>query len=1307
MADQQLQKDSLRMISAGMLLGIVNDVRPQGKFNFLQNVRSYLEGVIESRPRLDDFLSFAVSPNAVPHSMKTIINPNTSTFNRIVGAGTKLYSTTATTLAEKSSGFSGNPYFIVDFRPENSIEAYAYIADTNKFVKLSVSDTLDDVGISAPTKAATWQLAKPIRKIIDKIDTGSDSDWNHLTGSAGAPTVETRTNTTITAVVADGTLPNFVSIVPAAMTQDIQRGSIVTLNSAEDTVIEDIFPAALNASVATISSITYDSGSTGLCTIVLSIPSTDIQRDSILLLGGTEYVRVIDVTLDSNNIPSIRCSTTGTFAAAATVSGAASFRIYTANTYVAAQTIVTKAIKTVISASGISSITRTFNVDLTYADSKPLSLEDFLHFSILVSDASKITEIQIQLDVDTTTNDFTKNYFYYVISPNFLTNAALQTVSSLSVLQQADQRNDVINEHILRNKEVDPFGRDGLLIEDPTQTGMQVLQETSLGASQWTEVFIPLKDLANGRVGADTSRTFKDIKAVRISVNCTAAVDLYLDSIWVGGSNALDSVSEGFLPYNYVWRVRNPTTNVSSNWSPPLRTGIKLQRGKVTLTFPSANTDFSTSYKIDIARFGGSLNDFRLVGSIANDGSTYTDNSSDRLVADNKLAGRYEGQGATDAVFDFYKPFACLDAPKRGTCNVVGTKLTVTSTANLNVTYPRGTLITVNGIANKFYTNPSDTSHVELEYDMGALSSVTYEILSPLLTGKALPVIFGTFGDGNSPQYIYGLGDTLNSGTLYWLDGNSPDTMSDTNSLEISSPSEPLVAGVMYDGYAQVYSTQRSWTILPTQDALGRFSFMARLNANSRGVFSAYTIDSTPAYIYFLSENADGLYKVPGNGNPQRITSAGFDSLFYISGKAPANITLVDGTIIYPPDYTKPTDIRLFCTNDLLHFRFVDTNNQQVVLVIDCLTDNIISYDVYPSNQINAIYREETTSGVSILAGVNNAIKKFGTTGTFEDNIFSKVIPFALDSGDSNQEKEYKEVVTKVDKGTGGFTLRNYYDNGNSSDSIVTVAGEVSHTREKIITNLQDANGVGKTATNITTVYSWELDALVKLYEEIIYFALRADIITDRSSDLEYAGNIGEKLWQGVIIEADTFGADKILQYYDDTNTLQASITINHDGRKTLSYSFDQPFISHTIRRTSSDGIEWMTINEVYVTDSEPESAKVWEGEFNLSGLTGLILAKRCAPAYRSTAVATITFIYPDGTEEEYDLPSSNGDWHKEEFYLIAKKFESCKYRIESTEDIRVYKEHSELWAKSINSQQDFICLKPFGGPSNVTEITI
>lgn len=1313
----ELQKDSLKFLTNGFLLGLVNDLRPKGKFNFLQNIRVFREGILESRPVVEDFLTLeSIEPI---HDIKTILNKANNSFLRIVGAGNKLFTGNAIILMEKDSGYSGKALFMVDFRPEQSVEAYLYIADENKFVKISVSDLLSDVGITAPTKAANWALVKPEYKIIDKIAVGSDADWNNLTGSASAPTLQVRVDTTITAYLADGALPNFVSIIPVSMV-GIQQGSIVTI-AGQDIIVEEVLPAAIGAGIATINKISYDFGVAGLATIVLSVSSPEIKRNSILLLGGTEYVRVEDVTRDSNNIPSIRVTTIGTFAAGATVSGVSAFRIFTPIAFAPGNTIKNDAIKTEISVAGISSITRNVNVDLlnTGVAGKALNQDSILHASVII-DPTKIVEMQIQLGID----GFDQNFYYYAISPNFLTASAAQTTPTLAVIQQTIQREDLLQQArdiYSRTFRLDDIGNiydrgeRGYLLptEDDIYNGLinRVYNnpQTALGSMQWTELHIRLGDFI--RSGSDLSKGLKDITAIRISVNASQIVDLYLDSLWVGGASALDTTQKGTFPYNYVWRVRDPATRAKSNWSPPLRTGIKVSRGGVELNFPDANANYPANYRIDVARFGGNLSTFRVVGSILNDGSSFVDTSSDRLIADNDSAGRFSEQGASDAVFDFYKPFAILDTPKRGVANVIGTKFTWISGDKLNITYPRGTLIVINGKANRFYSNPITDTEVELETDMGALNNIKFEIEEPLLTGQALPVIFGPIGEGFFGLYIFGIGDKNAAGTIYWLDGNSPDTQSDLNRLEITSPSEPLVSGVIYDGYAFVWSTARSFTMQPTINSDGSFGFLARENANSRGLFCRTGIAVGPSHIYFLSENADGIYRVQGNGNPECITSGGLSNLFFNNGQAPKPITLVDGTIVYPPNFTNTDAIRFFCTNDYLFCRFVDTNGSQVALVYDIEIGDFISYDVYIDGIVNAFYKEELESGTNLLVGISNGrIGRFGTVGV-EDGIISKVIPFAFDAGDSRLLKEFKELVVKADNGTAGFGVTNYYNNGDFSEPSDIIAGDPAHKRQNFILDIVDvasANKEGIKAENITSIFSWVIQSGVKLYELLTYFVPKGDEIEDRASDTEFAGDIGAKLWQGVVIRANTFGQPKTLNYYDDMNVLRATLIINHNGEQTISYSFQTPFISHTIKRTSNDDVNWIPMDEAYVFDKEPEAADVWEGEFNTHNLTGMILIERFGIAYRSDAPVSLKLFYEDGTQQIYNniLPDTNGEYNKEFFFAVAKKWKACKYRFEST-NLRLYKRDSEVWMKSVGSQQPFTRFSPFGGSSRETEILI
>lgn len=1296
----QHQHDVQKMVCTGMAPSLAADLRANnGKFRFLQNIRIFEEGALESRPCIQEHITLNPTQLSVPHSIKTIVNKITGEARRIVGIGTDIYTGIGISANQKVGGFSGDPLSIVDFRPEEAIETYAYIADRLKMCKISVSDMVSDIGINVPTKALTFELAKPIRKIINNITATDVGDWNNLTGSAGTPTVEDRIDSTITAVLYDQATPSFASIVPAAMPPTLQTGCIVIIDGTDELIVEEIIPASLLGGAATIDTINYDSGAAGLCTIVLSVPDVSIRRNSILLLNGTEYVRVIEVTRNINGFPSIRTSTVGTFAATDTVAGIASFRIYTANTYVATDTIFAEGAISAIGAAGVSSITNTIDIDLTNADGRALKENDYLHCSIKVSDPSLLNEIQVQLDCDSTTPF--DNRFYYPISPNFFTSSAAQAGSTLSTIQETLQREELVSKllelqdqptfdgsYTTRDLGLDPID----YLSTPSPVG-----QTALGDNQWIEFYIRLKDLE--RVGTDASRTKKDIKAIRLSVNCTAAITVGIDSIWMGGASDLESTrGSGLAPYNYIFRVRDPQTKAVSNWSPPFREAVSVSRNSIIITIPADIAAlYPANYVFDIARFGGTLKDYRIIGTVDNDGSIFEDTVSDLVAAQNAPAGRRlrGNQIGDEEVFDFYKPFTFFDTPKLGTCNVIGTKLTVLSGDNLNVTYPRGVAILVNGIHNRFYTNPTDATHVELEKDMGSLSGVSFEIKTPLLTGQPLPIMFGTFGEGNSGLFVFGLGNDKAAGTLYWLDGNSPDTQSDINYLEITSPSEPLLAGVMYDSYGFILTNERSFAIYPTF-LNGPLGFIARESANSRGLFSRWSICVGRNYIYYLTENADGIVRVPGGGNPQSITNATLFNLFPHNGIAaqPIDIELGDETItILPPDFTRINDIRLFHCRDYVYFRFVDIAGNTRCLVFDERIGDWISYDTYANEEVNIFYAEETQSTSNVLVGIRNGVGTFVNGASVrESEILSIVIPFSADQGDSRMLKRYDEIVIDAEF-RDNLRYKLFFNNGDliGQEEIIPTSGTV---REKIAKVIGDGTGI--LGRNIGVKFDWTLDSFNKLYEILYYFIPRADQINNRASDLESAGVFGDKFWQGIVIEADTFGEDKELIFKDEEGNVRATLIINHSGKVTNSYSFQTPWISHRIIQTSNDNIEWIHYESQYKFDVEPELGKVWETQESALQIPGFKVIERIGIVARTTDVATLRIYYDDAVEE-YILNDTAGDKAKQNFFVKAKKGKLIKFRVESAEPFRIYQSDLEIWIRQYNGQNFYQPIRPFG----------
>ena len=61
---------------------------------------------------------------------------------------------------------------------------------------------------------------------------------------------------------------------------------------------------------------------------------------------------------------------------------------------------------------------------------------------------------------------------------------------------------------------------------------------------------------------------------------------------------------------------------------------------------------------------------------------------------------------------------------------------------------------------------------------------------SPALAQQPLPYMAGPTDNIN---YVLAVGDPLRPGTMYWCKGSNLDSAPDTNQMEVTDPSEPLV----------------------------------------------------------------------------------------------------------------------------------------------------------------------------------------------------------------------------------------------------------------------------------------------------------------------------------------------------------------------------------------------------------------------------------------------------------------------------------------------------------------------------------
>ncbi|MDE2098731.1 MAG: hypothetical protein KGL39_15865 [Patescibacteria group bacterium] len=550
----------LPFVSSGMNLRAPLDRLPQGKWGALQNVRSTILGTLSARYGMTSAWT-AIAGAPTLHSILRLNDPTSSpspSWTRIVGAGTSLYyGTSFPTLAD--SGYSGNPLAFAIYRPSSSPRSWAYIGDSTRMRKIRDDGTNFAVGIAPPNVPASAALLAPNNLLIDDFETVGT--W--ASGGVAEPLLATTprlANAAITTILFDSGSSGWAQIAAASATVGVlgpgartKLGPAAGGGSTEFITIQEVHPAITST---TVQAIAYDSGTSGPCVIQLSVDSPNLQPNSTLQLNSSEYVRVLSVTAGPTGIQSFRCSTVGTISAGNTVSGVTSFRAYLANSgHVSSDVLNDTAMGFQTSGAGIGYMSKTASFDLTNVGGRPLSPSDIIHISLNISDMTQWSQGAIMFDVDSSTNNFTQNYFYATFTPSQLVAAATQSQTAISASTTALQQQYTAQ---LASLQAELATVNSLLASDPGSSllhaaaaslvnqiaKIQNAAQLSPGSNQWQEFFCTINDLI--RVGTSPAQTLANVAAIRISFIATGSFICYADAWWVGGTYGPDSGAGAF-----------------------------------------------------------------------------------------------------------------------------------------------------------------------------------------------------------------------------------------------------------------------------------------------------------------------------------------------------------------------------------------------------------------------------------------------------------------------------------------------------------------------------------------------------------------------------------------------------------------------------------------------------------------------------------------------------------------------------------------------------------------------------------------
>jgi len=1016
----QFLRKSYKYICKGLGLANPPDLLPAGQFPILRNVLSAGEGVVSSRPPL----ALAASPAAASPvlSVRRLNDPTTGTYARIAtdAAGHLISGTNA--LAIRDTGYSGNPTSLVPFRPLQSAAPWMYVGDSSRSRKINVAGINYLTGIVPPNQAPSIALGIPnYINIADFVTTAALASWT-AGGTAGAPVSQNRFSTTISKILYDVGTTGWCSIVLATMDNNCQPGALIRLNSAEVVKIHDVFPAI---TTTTISAISYDTGTSGACSVVLTAPTVGLARDAVILLNA-ELVRILSVTVGPDGIPSLRTSTTGTHAVGETVTGYASLRAYTTVAHAAAETAVGVAIQSSI-ATGIGWVNFAGAYNLNTVGNRPITNDDYIHLSVLVDQPQNIVEGRFEIDISD--GLFDANYFYYPFTQSNLQANALGTLTLLSS-QQAALQQQIIQQNIETVTAVMQQHGPGVvpnlpLSQSPPQPGQSqgsgiqsVGAETVPGGSQWTELLIPMSSLI--RVGSDQTKTLANVVAIRIQLNVTAAMVLLASSWWIGGTYGPDTGDLGTQLLS-TYRYRSAAIGSRSNPAPATRAGVFARRERLVISGFQAPTDPQVD-TIDVFVFGGNNNNWTLAASIP---SAQTSANVDLTNAALTIGEALQ--------FDNFVPFPTSDLPRAGTCNVVGTTILNTGGDAFNVRWSPGSQIIVGGLAYTLYDSPESTTRLQIVESAGAQSGVGFSVPEATLYGTPLP--YQCDGGNLNSNVIFGAGDPNNPGILYWTNPSDPDTASDTHNIEVTSPSEPLYMPFTWNGQAYVYSPLRLFVLSPTAPTGNqRVGFIAQEVPSGKGLFAPWfsCVGSTP---FFGSESSVNSW---GGGASPSLTD---DSLYPLFPQADVAGTAVNG--YQPVDTGSPVALRLCWADSELYFLYADTGGVRRMMRYDFAHGGgWFPYDTTPAPYY--VYEEEGGELESLLVGgANGGLYKFSTAGT--ETFTCQARTACLDLGDTRAQKLGTDAMLDC---AGSFTLAILFDN--FSSQVVSAASQGSRGQSQL-----------------------------------------------------------------------------------------------------------------------------------------------------------------------------------------------------------------------------------------------------------------
>ncbi len=1305
-------KDGLRFRPGGInTVRAVDQLVQPGEYAYLQNVRGYLQDRLIGRTTESSAL---LTLSAIPHTMRRL-NDSTpegpvSGYVRIIGAAGLMY----INATEVASGLSGNPVAMVPFRPNTSVQPWMYIGDSSTDVTITSSSFSCDGMLKIRSDGLTYKTGIEEPQIAPTVGIGSYTTsgtdtlpatampWNNRSGinsNWNFGGTETAANTN--AVVIDTPVENStVTLAVTGTATEINGESNVSPSTSSSSWVGSTYPGHfLKVSASSCSVVVAAfTDSTGVVVGEVSSTTTGYIYDVGAGVTLTVPVNAVQLHVGIN-------SSGGNFS-----DNSGNFTLQ--------WEVVTPATATVVSL--YSTITAYYWGDSPHSGSVACYIwknpEDSGSGTARTSSTAAGSSTNNSLIFDPNPSSTEGNPSYPVYWTTLNTDSTIEGTIDLFATALESEGYQDFNVCIVGSMYVPEAGVYAfqMVNKDQVMFGIGGGATTSLGTvkgyNAQTETVVSALPLMaastpNGEgtgVTTNFNVTFSEAGTYSFEadwdywyhsgrtmvIKCAPTPGAAVTTIPPLSTNVRTSVT-----YEYVYR--SSKTGAVSNPSPASTVeDVPVLANTVTSAY---STDPQVD-KVDYYRQDASLSSYTYIATGPNDNGNAT-SGYNTSIQDTVTDSAAEANSTIST--DNFEPFPSIDTPKSGVINVSGGTITWVSGDTFNIRWLPGTVMLIGAptqLAYSLYSRPTSTTTMYLP-DAPDGTNLTYNIAEPILAAQPMSSMWGPT---DNTAYMFACNDEYRPGTLYFTKGNNPDSAPDTNQIEVTSPSEPLLNGCIVNGVGMVFSTERAWIIDPTYtSALATVSGVSGSAFNliesitNRGLYIRSCL-CTEAGMNAFFRAKDGIYISPKGSGSQSITDAQLFNLFPHEGSTPSAIAIA-GYTIYPPNDSLPEKQTLSFANGYLYYDYEDINGNPRTLVYDVAAKGWI-VDVYGTTVTCHALEEGEEVNDTLVGCTDNTVRELVTDGT--ETATSVVATGAVNDGDARGFKRVGDIFIKALVQTSNpVTVALYtdrYQTALSGYSPTSLTG--TGTIKPYIIDF--TSGYAKDIIDIETVLSWPTNSstYVDLWQPT--FIPLPESTQDRPTDWGDLGSAGLNFVQGLIIEADTLNAAKAISVEDELGNLhvpnESPFTLN--GQQKIPLTFTPPFTSHIGRIVSSDGVPWKLWGVNWVTLPYPESTIEWQTEMLSHGVNGWFHLRMMNIPTISTADITMTLVFDAWPTITLTIPSTSGAFVKQKVQIPANKTKLVSYRLSSTAPFYLFGKDVEVWLGQWGRTDAYTILKPFGG---------